>query len=260
MVPTGRGRYQIVIAWRRCVVTSLAPNALAGGRWLDIAPERIVSWLSAFTAGHGGAEVAPAAAAVRYTGEDGAIAECHAPFPPWPGLADATALSLTAGQPDEVAERIAAHASADRAVGVLIVRLGGYAAGVFSGAPPRLVASKTGSRLVHGRSAAGGTSQQRFARRREKQAGEALAAAAETAARVFEGYPGRLDAVVLGGDRMAIGRMRQDDRMQPYFDLAVDRFLTVPEPRLAVLRDTPRLFRAVRIRLIEPTPAAVAGG
>ena len=86
-----------------------------------------------------------------------------------------------------------------------------------------------------------------------------MSAAAETAARVFERYPGRLDAVVLGGDRMAIGRMRQDDRMRPYFDLAVERFLTVPEPRLAVLRDTPRLFRAVRIRLIEPAPPTAAG-
>ena len=74
---------------------------------------------------------------------------------------------------------LAAHASADRTVAVLLVRLGGYAAGVFRGAPPRLVASKVGSRLVHGRSAAGGTSQHRFARRREKQAREALEAAAD---------------------------------------------------------------------------------
>jgi len=29
----------------------------------------------------------------------------------------------------------------------------------------------------------------------------------------------------------------------------VDRFLTVPDPRLAVLRDAPPLFLAVRIRL-----------
>lgn len=232
--------------------------AIAGGRWLEIAPERIVSWLSAFTARHGGAEVAPGAAAVRYTCADGAIAECHMPFPPLPNSADMSAVSLTTAQPEVVAGRIAVHASADRTVGVLIVRLGGYAAGVFSGAPPRLISSKTGSRLVHGRSAAGGTSQQRFARRREKQAGEALSAAADTAASVFESYPGPLDAVVLGGDRNAIGRVRQDARLRPYFDLAVERFLTVPEPRLAVLRDTPRLFRAVRIRLIEPAQPAVA--
>ena len=32
-----------------------------------------------------------------------------------------------------------------------------------------------------------------------------------------------------------------------------DRFLTVPDPRLAVLRDTPRLFLAVRIHLTGET-------
>ena len=37
----------------------------------------------------------------------------------------------------------------------------------------------------------------------------------------------------------------------PYFDLAVDRFLTVPDPRLAVLRAAPRAFSAVRVRLTD---------
>ena len=68
---------------------------------------------------------------------------------------------------------------------MLLVRLGGYAAGVFTGYPPALADAKTGSRLVHGRSAAGGWSQHRFARRREKQANEALDAAADTAVLVF---------------------------------------------------------------------------
>ena len=57
--------------------------------------------------------------------------------------------------------------------------------GVFSGYPPALADSKVGSRLVHGRSAAGGWSQHRFARRREKQANEALDAAADVAVAVF---------------------------------------------------------------------------
>jgi hypothetical protein len=35
----------------------------------------------------------------------------------------------------------------------------------------------------------------------------------------------------------------------------VDRFLAVPDPRLAVLKDTPRLFRAIRIQLTEPVPS-----
>ncbi|HZC40059.1 MAG TPA: acVLRF1 family peptidyl-tRNA hydrolase, partial [Streptosporangiaceae bacterium] len=120
------------------------------------------------------------------------------------------------------------------------------------------VASKTGSRLVHGRSAAGGWSQQRFARRREKQAAGALGAAADAAVRVLGPYlapagtGGRLDAVVLGGDRRAIAGVSRDPRLAAVLELAADRFLTVPDPRLAVLRDCPRLFRAIRVLLTDP--------
>jgi len=203
---------------------------------------------------------------------DGAVAECHVPFPP---LSEAAAAeSGVAARPGDAgeqagpgdageqagpgggiaatAERISAHARSDRTVAVLLVRLGGYAAGVFTGPDAQLAASKVGSRLVHGRSAAGGTSQQRFARRREKQARQALGAAADTAAAVFAPFTGKLDAVVLGGDRRAIAGLRDDPRLKPYFDLAVERFLSVPDPRLAVLRGAPRLFRAIRIRLTEP--------
>jgi hypothetical protein len=185
----------------------------------------------------------PGPAVVTFRAADGAVAECHVPFPPLPGVAE----EITGAA--DGAERICAHAQAARTVGVLLVRLGGYAAGVFTGPSAHLAASKVGSRLVHGRSAAGGTSQQRFARRREKQAGEALGAAADTAAAVFGQFAGKLDAVVLGGDRRAMAGLRDDPRLRPYFELAVERFLTVPDPRLAVLRGTPRLFRAVRIRL-----------
>ncbi len=93
-----------------------------------------------------------------------------------------------AGGPDDpaaIAEALAAHARKPRTVGVLLVRLGGYAAGVFTGYPPVLGDAKVGSRPVHGRSAAGGWSQHRFARRREKQANEALSAAADAAVMIF---------------------------------------------------------------------------
>jgi hypothetical protein len=115
-----------------------------------------------------------------------------------------------------------------------------------------LATSKVGSRLVHGRSAAGGQSQRRFARRRENQAHQALGAAADTAAAVFG--PFDLDALVLGGDRRALAAMRKDVRLAPYFERAVDNVLTVPDPRLSVLRAAPRLFRAIRITLTEPDP------
>ncbi len=116
----------------------------------------------------------------------------------------------------------------------------------------RLIASKVGSRLVHGRSAAGGWSQHRFARRREKQAAEASQAAAEVAVRVLVPKVDSLEAVVLGGDRRAVDALRTDRRLAPIFALETGPFLDVPDPRLAVLQDTPRTFRAVRIRLLDP--------
>src|SRR5690606_33729063 len=78
---------------------------------------------------------------VRLVAPDGALAECHVPFPPLAGAEDPVAA-------------LVAHVSRERRVGVLLVRLGGYAAGVFQGS--ELVDSKVGARLVQGRTAAGG--------------------------------------------------------------------------------------------------------
>src|SRR5262245_38760675 len=240
------------------------PNGTADGvRWLDVGPERLASWLESFSQRHGGRLIIesgqPGPAVITFRSAGGAVAECHVPFPPLRGAAPPDGAAELTGVADS-AELIRAHALAARTVGVLLVRLGGYAAGVFTGPSAHLAASKVGSRLVHGRSAAGGTSQQRFARRREKQASEALGAAADTAAAVFGQFEGKLDAVVLGGDRRTIAGLRDDPRLKHYFELAVERFLTVPDPRLAVLRSTPRLFRAVRIRLTEPAGEAPVKG
>jgi hypothetical protein len=252
-----------------------------------VAPERLAGWLESFAQRHGevSADPGPGRAAatetVTFRAADGAVAQCHVPFPPLAAVGRPAEASPAEASPAEAspaeaspaeaspaeaspgraaadacaeyARQIAAHAGAERTVAVFLVRLGGYAAGIFTGPAPQLAASKVGARLVHGRSAAGGTSQHRFARRREKQAAEALGAAAGTAVAVFGPYAGRIDAVVLGGDRRAMATLRADSRLAPYFGLAVERFLTVPDPRLTVLRGTPRLFRAIRIRLTDPS-------
>jgi Actinobacteria/chloroflexi VLRF1 release factor len=214
--------------------------AAGGGRWVDVPPERLVSWIVTFTQRHNPGPVRrdESGAVVTFTAGDGAAAECHVPFPPLPQAAELSAAA------------IAAHAVADRTTGVLLVRLGGYAVGVFTGSPPRLANSKVGRRLVHGRSAAGGWSQHRFARRRENQASAALAAAADAAAAIFA--PVQLDALVLGGDKRSAAGLRGDPRLAPYLAVATDRFLTVPDPRLAVLKDTASAFTAIRIRITEP--------
>ncbi|MEU6713316.1 acVLRF1 family peptidyl-tRNA hydrolase [Nonomuraea sp. NPDC046802] len=216
---------------------SAARPAKGGGRWVMVPPERLHPWIDGFADRHGPFSTTGGSRAVRLTADDGALAELHVPFPP-----------MVPGPPHVT--RLVAHAQASRRVGVFLVRLGGYAAGVFDGAT--LVVSKVGSRLVQGRTAAGGWSQQRFARRRRNQAGQALDDAVETALRVLSPYLGELDGVVLGGDRRAVDGLRADRRLSPLLALETEPFLVVPDPKLAVLRDTPATFRAVRIRITDP--------
>ena len=156
-------------------VPEAGQGAADGGRWVEVAPERLARWVATFAERHGAISVEPGRLAVTFRAADGAAAECHPPFPPLP----APAGGAWPGDPVSLAGLIAAHAAADRTVGVFLVRLGGFAAGVFTGSPPRLVSSKVGSRLVHGRSAAGGTSQHRFSRR----PGRLAAAAGDEACR-----------------------------------------------------------------------------
>src|SRR3954454_18302165 len=122
----------------------------------------------------------------------------------------------------------------DHLVGVLLIRLGGFAAGVFEG--EALVASKVGTRNVHGRHRAGGSSANRFRRRREGQARVLVEAAAENGVRVLGPYAGRLRAVALGGDRTAIRQALAASReLTQLTARTTPRFLTVPEPRRQVL-------------------------
>jgi hypothetical protein len=202
-----------------------------------VAPERLQRWLDGFTERHGATSWQFGADVVAGSAADGTRVECRLPFPPL-----RVDESLPYGG-------LVAHAARDRIVGVIVVRRGGYAAGIFEGRT--LVSSKVGSRHVQGRSAAGGQSQQRFARRRQKQAREAFEAAADVAVRVVVPEAGRLDAVVLGGDRSAVGQVMDDPRLAPLRGLVVDDHLSVADPKLAVLKDTPEQFRAVRIRLTE---------
>jgi peptide subunit release factor 1 (eRF1) len=169
---------------------------------------------------------------------DGAVLECDPPFPPLAGAGTYEGLHVAS---------LLEHVRRERVVGVLLVRLGGHAAGVFAGR--RLVASKVDSRLVHGRHRAGGSSQRRFERRREGQARQALEAAADVAARILLPHVADLDAVVAGGDRRALAAVLEDRRLAPLRRLLAERVLDVPDPRLDVLRSTPDRFLATELRV-----------
>jgi hypothetical protein len=128
--------------------------------------------------------------------------------------------------------------AADQVVAALLVRLGGYAVGVFDG--ERLVASKVGSRFVKGRHKKGGSSSGRFRRRREEQARELIDEAAEVAARVLEAWRDRVQFVALGGDRTAVDRvLAASPELGWLSERALPRFFTVRDPRQAVLERLP---------------------
>jgi Actinobacteria/chloroflexi VLRF1 release factor len=128
--------------------------------------------------------------------------------------------------------------AADHVVAALLVRLGGYAVGVFEG--ERLVASKVGSRFVKGRHKKGGSSSGRFRRRREEQARALIEEAAQVAARTLEPWRDRVEFSALGGDRAAIDRvLATRPELHWLSERALPRFFAVPDPRKAVLERLP---------------------
>ena len=134
----------------------------------------------------------------------------------------------------------------DHVVAAVLVRLGGYAIGVFEG--ERLVASKVGSRFVKGRHKKGGSSSSRFRRRREEQARALTDEAADVAARVLDPHRDRIERVALGGDRTAIAAVLAARPGLGWLnDRALARFFTVPEPRQRTLERLPYDLYAVEV-------------
>jgi len=140
----------------------------------------------------------------------------------------------------------------DRVVAVLLVRLGGYAAGVFHG--EELVASKVGRRFVKGRHKKGGQSSNRFRRRREEQARALVEEAADVAETVLGPWRDRAEHTALGGDRAAVdATLAARPELAWLAERAVPRFFTVPEPRRRVLERLPYDLYAVEL-----SPTAIA--
>lgn len=134
----------------------------------------------------------------------------------------------------------------DHTVAALLVRLGGYAVGVFEG--ERLVASKVGSRFVKGRHRTGGSSANRFRRRREGQERELIEEAASEAARVLEPWREKVARVALGGDRPTSRRvLAARPELSWLRPLALERFFSVPDPRRRVLEELPYQLYAAKV-------------
>jgi hypothetical protein len=149
----------------------------------------------------------------------------------------------------QATQRLVAVEPFDHApLALLLVRRGGYAVGLAD-ASGALTASKVGTRHVQSRTAAGGWSQQRFARRRGNQAGELVRAVAEHAQHLLpRGIP---LGVVLGGDRALVRAVLDDSRLDFLAGLPTRELYDLPDPRRSVLEDAVRRGRAVRVTIDE---------
>lgn len=203
---------------------------MSATRTVLVPPERWARWVENFTASHGPAGWEVVDGVLRGTAEDSSTVVVRLPL---------DAAYAGAPGPDGVVDAARAAVPADW--GVLLVRRGGYAVARLAG--DELRATKVGSRHVQGRTAAGGQSQQRFARRRAGQARVAFEAAADHAARLLDG----LGPVVLGGDRGGVTAVLEDPRLRSLAPATA--WLEVPEPRRDVLLAAVADARALRLEV-----------
>jgi hypothetical protein len=211
--------------------------AAGGGRRLGVAPERLGRWLDGVAERHGAfLDVTVVDGAVRIVCADTTSVVLRAPFDWTPGPALLASFTAAARQP--------------RRAAVLLVRRGRWAVGVFDGSD--LVVSKVDARQVQGRTAAGGWSQQRFARRRGHQTDAVVDHAVETAERVLLPHAGSLSALFTGGDRGLVDDVLGNRRLAPLAALRRGPQLDVGEPTKVVLLGTPHQFRAVDVHIVEP--------
>ncbi|MET4096596.1 acVLRF1 family peptidyl-tRNA hydrolase [Arthrobacter sp. UYCu712] len=199
---------------------------------------RLTGWVERFAASHGQVAEEELDDGLKLRAEDGAVALLQAPWPP----------DGRPGRGGDAVSRLASLAGQPRNIGAVLVRRGGYSVAVVSAGA--VLASKTGTRHVQSRTAAGGWSQQRFARRRANQADALVEAVAEHAARIFAEH--RIEYLAPGGDRTLADLVLAEPVLKQYAPLARLPFLDVPDPRASVLKKAAADLCAVRILVTDP--------
>ena len=158
---------------------------------------------------------------------------------------DAWLARFEAANPDGPQRIVAIERFDHSPLAVILIRRGGYAVALADSAC--LSAHKVGTRRVQSRTAAGGWSQQRFARRRANQADEMVRAVRDHLVRVL----GETACVglVVGGDRTLVGEVLEDARLRGIRDLPRRELYDLPDPNRAVLDRAIERGRAVRVTI-----------
>lgn len=204
-------------------------QAAGGGRVVEVEPGRLTGWLMRFAERHAGAQVLEVGAdRIVVTGGDGARASLAVPFPPL-AVSDS---SLGASRAEPV-EALLDHLSELGDLAAIVVRERAFSIGICRAG--QVLTSSTDTRYVQSRTAAGGWSQQRYARRRGNQRRDSYRAAADAAHRVLAAHSAPFAGLIAAGDRAAIDAVLADQRLAAVAALPRRVFPDVGEPRRAVL-------------------------
>ena len=212
-------------------------------RRVTVSAVRLPGWIERFGERHGGCDVYPADDfALVISGGDG----CHARIAPM--------VEPSAAGAGPTGDRVAWLAEPARfkripePLLVVAIRRAGYAVAV-TGAD-QVTASKHGRRHVQGRTAAGGWSQQRFARRRENASDALVKDVAEHVVRLVGVGGGRSRAVAIGGDRaMATDVLAAAGAVVA--GLPIVGYLDVVDPDASFVRGLPELVSGVVVDIDE---------
>ena len=130
--------------------------------------------------------------------------------------------------------------SSEPVIGVILLRLGRYAVGVLRG--ESLVATKTDSRYMKNRHRAGGQSQRRFQRSRERLIRELYDKTCEITRTVFSPHISEMEYIFLGGERGTLnGFVKRCPMIQRELESKLlARRLTVDQPNQKALKSISR--------------------
>ena len=206
---------------------------------------RLERWVTGFGERHPGVRAGAYPDRVELTAPDGSTATLYPCFEPLNGV---DGVDGGASSPADLAAALVANANSVPVLRALLIRRGGYACAVVS--VDRVTASKVGSRYVQGRTAAGGWSQQRFARRRDGQVDALVGSATEVAVRILLPTSAG-DGLITGGDKPLIDRMLADPRLRSLSGLRRGPHLEIGDPKSDLVKALAERARAIRITLDE---------
>lgn len=122
-------------------------------------------------------------------------------------------------------------------IGIVLVRLGSYAVGLCR--DEKLVSSKAGTGLVHGRHRQGGSSAHRFERHRDKQIESFLIRVCGHVREQLEPHLKMLDYIIYGGARTTVLTLQKYCPLLMKLEKpSLPPLLDIPEPSRAVLEST----------------------